>query len=197
MRCRTFFNTFVTTGCCSYRNLKRNKYLALWCTRAELERIRGMERYIVTHRRDVNTCVLYNVLPETKTSDQESQHKLWLGKTVFEELMPVDANDWVPRYILRFEDMNTSDLVFCKTQVVACMQDFERVIQRQLNGFFYLIVQAAGLDVVLELRILDAIDEQRFRDMWYRMRDEYEMMEEMSDKSNLNKSFHNTVPSGR
>lgn len=121
-------------------------------------------------------CQLFNVVP-TQKRKRESQQRLWAGKAVFEELMLPEMGQWTPTYQLKFEYESTPH-VFCRTRIMRRLRDVKRVLQRQPDGAFHVLARAQALDIVLELRIGDAAEEQKFQDMWQRMLEEFEMLAE-------------------
>ncbi|AMD21052.1 HEL229Cp [Eremothecium sinecaudum] len=137
-----------------------------------------MDKYIVTHRRVIHGCELLNLVPQLSSTRHEKQQRIWRGNLVVEELMKRGVNDLIPRYVLRFESYGNKQFTFCTTVVMSSLKDFEFVIRKVMDCRFYICVYCNCMNIVLELRILNGLEEQKFRDIWYRMRDEFEMMDE-------------------
>lgn len=142
-----------------------------------------MSLSIVSLKKVFHTASLYNVLPPSSSLSWEPQCKLFEGQLSLEELItcgnstPSRSDDDMPHYQLNFQ-WNESEAKFCNTQVIKSLGQLNETIEKK-DRWFRITMSCCGCKVPLELRIENAIEDQRFRDMLFRIREEYEMIDEM------------------
>ncbi|SCU85552.1 LAFA_0D16336g1_1 [Lachancea sp. 'fantastica'] len=138
------------------------------------------------------TSALYNVLPRGASKGWEPQVRIFEGSTRVCELM--SKTDDLPWYRIVFEWVDDGDVAtatdkrfFTQTVIMKGTRDLNRTIQSS-GEFYEVLVQCENNTLVaLELRITDPQEDQNFRDLLFRIREEYEMIDEMlgdTDSSN-------------
>lgn len=138
---------------------------------------------LVTHRQVFETCRLFNILPLDKPRAWEPQYKLWQGSMILEEIMIQGCStERFHKYKLKFMSYD-GETVFCETKMISSMKDFKFIIQKYIESF-RILVKTGSLQIALELRIEDKIQNRRFRDIWLRINDEYEILQEILDTEN-------------
>ncbi|CEP60741.1 uncharacterized protein LALA0_S01e17898g [Lachancea lanzarotensis] len=140
---------------------------------------------IVRSNEAFTTSALYNVLPRGVSKGWEPQVRIFEGSTRVCELM--SKTDDLPWYRVVFEWVDGGDVAtttdkrfFAQTVMMKGTRDLNKTIQSS-GEFFEVLVQSSndGTLVALELRITDPQEDQNFRDLLFRIREEYEMIDEM------------------
>ncbi|SCU77586.1 LADA_0A01200g1_1 [Lachancea dasiensis] len=139
---------------------------------------------IVCRKQLFGSLGLYNVVPRNLSGGWEPQVRLFEGQMCVCELM--SKNDDLPWYRLVFEWKDHEGVVtssearfFCQTIIMKGTQHLVETVYN--NGEYYEILMECsnGNMVTLELRISDPREDQKFRDLLFRIREEYEMIDEM------------------
>ncbi|CAH02934.1 uncharacterized protein KLLA0_A07777g [Kluyveromyces lactis] len=156
------------------------------------------ENVLTTHQRVIQSCVLYNIVPRSIARAWEPQHLLWKGKLIVDELLHLDGSNQSTMmqpslYRFRFvsdkedgvdkEDINSDERLFCETQVISNLKELHTVLQRR-EKWYQIAMLCEGQhrhQIALELQIKDAYQMQLFEDIILRIRDEYEIFQEMYD----------------
>ncbi|SCU85380.1 LAME_0D01134g1_1 [Lachancea meyersii CBS 8951] len=139
---------------------------------------------VVRSNQAFNTSELYNVLPRGYSNGWEPQVRLFEGCMRVCELM--SKTDDLPWYRIVFAwgdgketDTNDDKRFFTQTVIMRGTRDLNKTIQ-STGEFFEILVKCTDDTLVaLELRIRDPQEEQNFRDLLFRIREEYEMIDEM------------------
>lgn len=154
-----------------------------------------MVNIIVTRQRVIESCSLFNILPRSSARAWEPQNLLWKGNLILEELLLLEESDRevnkVPMYRIKFvsqkedgvdiEETNNASRLFCETQIIRSLVDFQTVIQNR-GKWFQVAMLCEGqrrYQIALELRIRDEWNEQQFRDTLLRITDEYEIFQDI------------------
>ncbi|BAO38033.1 hypothetical protein KLMA_10411 [Kluyveromyces marxianus] len=154
------------------------------------------ENVLTTHKRTIDGCSLFNIIPRDIARAWEPQHKLWEGKLIVEELTYLDGSSYsmVSRPSLyRFQFLSEKEVVgvdreeagegrlFCETQVINNLEELQTVLKRT-EKWFQVAMLCEGqqrYQIALELRIQDTYQKQLFEDILLRIQDEYEFFDEM------------------
>ncbi|SCW02207.1 LAFE_0F01332g1_1 [Lachancea fermentati] len=143
-----------------------------------------MDNDKVSRKQLFDTVMLYNVLPPSSSLTWEPQCRLFQGKMCVSEL--INKKDDMPWYQIKF-DWDADDeekSFFCQTGVIKCTKNFNATIEKREEWFKIMMECSNGKHIPLELRIRSPIEEQMFNDLLFRIREEYEMIDDMLGSSN-------------
>ncbi|SCV04796.1 LAMI_0H19240g1_1 [Lachancea mirantina] len=135
---------------------------------------------IVSRNQTFQPVSLYNALPPTSSLAWEPQCKLFDGLMCVSEIL--SKSDEMPWYQLKFkwDEGLSSDFLFSSTDIIKNTAQFEETITKREQWYKVKMKCSKRRYVALELRIDDATEEQRFKDLLFRIREEYEMIDELT-----------------
>ncbi|QLG74068.1 hypothetical protein HG535_0F05800 [Zygotorulaspora mrakii] len=129
-------------------------------------------------------AVLFNVLPSNVISDTSSCEycRLFSGEVYVEEFLNIHESgsvDQVPSYKLRFGWKYSSNEFFCQTEKIDNIHKLNEVITKW-SVWHRIMMQCSGNRyVLLELQFDDMEEDRRFRDLVFRISDEFEILAEL------------------
>ncbi|SCV06192.1 LANO_0H24124g1_1 [Lachancea nothofagi CBS 11611] len=140
---------------------------------------------IVCRKQTFGSLGLHNILPRSSSGGWEPQVKVFDGRMCVCELM--SKIDDLPWYRIVFEwtndDAGDKQRFFSHTMIMKGTRDLNKTVQT-CGEYFEVLMECSNEKwVALELRIADMREDQKFRDLLFRIREEYEMIDELMGSS--------------
>lgn len=143
---------------------------------------------LVCRKQLFGTASLHNIVPSELSHGWEPQVELFEGLICVCELM--SKNDDIPWYRIVFEWQDGGGekrqgqvKFFGQTAIMKGTIDLNKTVKNREEWFEILMECSDQRSVALELRIKDIREDQNFRDLLFRIREEYEMIDEMIGES--------------
>lgn len=145
----------------------------------------SMRRSLKARTRKFKSGSLYNVLPLALKNDISygcENCKLFEGDIFVEEYLNINEAgnvDQVPSYQLKFGWDRSPDKRFCETEVIDNIHKLNEVVKNWANCFRIMMQCSMNRYILLELKFSDSIEDRRFRDLIFRIREEFEILAEL------------------
>ncbi|CUS24821.1 LAQU0S20e00628g1_1 [Lachancea quebecensis] len=143
---------------------------------------------LVCRKQFFGTASLHNIVPSELSHGWEPQVEIFEGLICVCELM--SKSDDIPWYRIVFEWKGNDverpqgkDTFFGQTAIMKGTSDLNKTVKNREEWFEVLMECPEQRLVALELRIKDIREDQNFRDLLFRIREEYEMIDEMMEES--------------
>lgn len=150
-----------------------------------------METGIVVCRKQFfGSVYLYNIVPAGLSKEWEPQVQLFEGRLCVCELMSKTDDmpwyqfkfDWEDRGIARQQEQNH---FFGQTTLIKGTKDLNETVHSREEWYGVLMEYVGHQRLALELRIKDPREDQAFRDLLFRIQEEYEMIDEMMEDADF------------
>lgn len=141
----------------------------------------SMKRSLRARTRKFKSGSLYNVVPLALKNGCENC-KLFEGDVFVEEFLNINESgnvDHVPSYQLKFGWDRKRDNYFCETEVIDNIHKLNEVVKNWADCFRIMMQCSMNRYILLELKFSDSIEDRRFRDLIFRIREEFEILAEL------------------
>lgn len=132
---------------------------------------------------NINSAILYNVIPPYLQDFDEyatERHILFQGNVLIQELLSHTngSNASMPKYQLRFAWKGHKDKLFSITDIITDYNKMQDTIIHK-SKCFDIKMKCLDLYVLLELRFQSEVQERNFKDVLFRINEEYEILSDM------------------